>query len=93
MPLSYRFHMVKMGNFVMYILPSKEYIIARKKYSVDSTEACRSKRSQESMVRLTLENWSGSQVKYPSQGLGECQKKKKKKIMLHLVSWCVSPKT
>ena len=46
MPLSYIFNMVKMGNFVMYILPSKEYIIARNKYSMDSTEAYRNQRSQ-----------------------------------------------
>lgn len=92
MPLNYRFHMVKMGNFVMYILPSKEYIIARKKYSVDSAEAYRSKRSQRAWSRLALENWSGSQVKYPFTRPGGMPKEKKN-ITLYCLLNCVSPKT
>lgn len=81
-----------MGNFVMYILPSKEYIIARKKYSVDSTEAYRNQRSQKAWSRLTLEKWSGSQVKYPFTRPGGMPKEKRN-VTLYCLLNCVSPKT
>lgn len=81
-----------MGNFVMYILPSKEYIIARKKYSMDSTEAYRNQRSQRAWSRLTVENWSGFQVKYPFTRPGGMPKEKRN-VTLYCLLNCVSPKT